>query len=213
MSSFFYDMIAFLFKTGEVALCDKELTITEEDEMKVLKLLELTYQKEATNYPYTAPQFDDDTALWAAKMVYKVSQLLLFRDLEIDKIEEIIYLITKPLTPSSVLSADICLRFLPALMEKYREIDPSDEVIPILNNILMRFQYSDIGRGTNMNDITQSLLKDNKCLNQLFTDRIIKKADIGMALQSGLKENIQASLGMYQKELWPAFYIRIKTDG
>lgn len=210
-ATYFYDMIHFLFSNGEVAICDKTLAISEEDEKKVTSFLREIYDQERFDYPFEAPAFDEKAAVWAAKMLYCSSQLLLYRDMEPENVGEILQLEKRERSAAAILSADLCLRFLPSLLQRYKIIDNEDLVIPLLEDILLHFHYSAIGYPLAIDSLEFGEAYKNNCLMQLYADRVTTKKVLSLALLPELKTRIKENLGLYSSDLWAEFNTQQKT--
>ena len=67
MNSYFYNTISQLRLREEIVLYDRIIKFLPEDEKLVSDFLQLEYENESQNYPFDAPEFDSNAALWAAK--------------------------------------------------------------------------------------------------------------------------------------------------
>jgi hypothetical protein len=98
-----------------------------------------------------------------------------------------------------MLSADLCLRMLPAVATNMSAIDADDPLIAILEKYLKQFHYSGIGHLTGTEGVDFSLIGNNACLAQLYTDRIIERKDKLFAKRPEIALTLSASLGNYKQ--------------
>lgn len=202
MASFFYNTIYQLRSNEEIVLYDRMLNFSEDDEELVNSFLGIEFDGEKDNYPYTPPEFDAKAALWSAKIVYTTSQLMLYREHKIEELNELLPEFEGDLSPSAILSADLCLRFLPQILNETKYIDPDDELISLAEKFLKYWHYSSIGYQIVVGDLDFDVIASNKCLQQMYIDRIITKKDAKRAAFSFTNEKILETMGDYAYEFW-----------
>jgi MoxR-vWA-beta-propeller ternary system domain bpX4 len=200
--SSFLDTIYHLRTIEQIILSDKLLTISKEEEKDTISFLEAEYEREILEYPGVAPEFKTDAALWAAKTVYLAAQLLLYREHKITDLEVILADFDGNQDASAVLSADLCLRFLPQIIEEMKRIDPDDLVIPILEKHLYQFHYSSIGFEVDIKKINFDIIASNDCLQQLYIDRIVHRKAIKFTESDFIKKELEIGFGDYKKIFW-----------
>ncbi len=224
---YFFDMIQLLRRNGEVVLYDNVFTISPEERSRTSAFLEKEYQRECLNYPFQPPPYHAEAALWGAEMIYVAAQLLLYRQDAETVLGDLLPKENLERTASAVLSADLCLRFLPGIVANLRQIDQNDPLIVRLEAVLERWHYSGIeishpnetnqsqhsieGKSslkTNVPNPKASALEDlldNQCLYQLYINRIIKFKNTELAAIPQLNRGIQAAIGMHGEQYWPEF--------
>jgi MoxR-vWA-beta-propeller ternary system domain bpX4 len=202
MTSYFYNTIYQLRSNEEIILYDKMLDISEDDEELVKSFLLIEYDGEKENYPYTAPAYDANAALWAAKIVYTTSQLMLYREHKIEELKALLPEYEGELNASAILSSDLCLRFLPQILNETKYIDPDDELISLVEKYLKDWHYSSIGYPINADKLAFDVIASNKCLQQMYVDRIITRKDAKRATFSFTHEKIKETMGDYAYEFW-----------
>jgi len=197
----FLDTIYHLRTIEQVILYDKIMTISKAEENEIILFLETEFEKEILEYPGIAPNFNSQAALWAAKTVYLAAQLLLNRE---HKISDLSLLLPehKVNDASAILSADLCLRFLPQIIEKIKKIDPEDLIIPILEKHLFQFHYSAIGSEIISENIDYGNISENECLLQLYLDRIVQRKAIKWAQSDFIQKQLEIGFGDYRKIFW-----------
>lgn len=202
MKTPFLDTIYHLRTIEQVILYDKIMTITKAEESEIVLFLETEYEKEILEYPGKAPQFNPDAALWAAKTVYLSVQLLLNREHKVSELDVLLPNYKGIQDASAIISADICLRFLPQIRAEMKRIDPEDLVIPILEKILIQFHYSAVGSDLDFEELNYETIASNECLLQLYIDRIVHRKAIKYAQSDFIKKQLEAGFGDYKKIFW-----------
>lgn len=200
--SHFYNTIHNLRKNEELILYDKVLEFNIYDEKLIKDFLEHEYNVESINFPFTKPTFNSDAAYWAAKTFYLISQLVIYREHRVEELESILTHYEHPKNPSSILSADLCLRFLPLINFEATIIDQEDKLLIYIRKIMAEWIYSSIGHIDNINQICFVEFENDKCINQLFIDRIIERKDKHLAKLDTWNRKIKATMGDYQNLFW-----------
>jgi hypothetical protein len=201
----FIDTIYRLRNNEEIVVFEKQFTTSEVEEKEVAFFLETEFENESADYPVNAPPFHQPAALWAAKIIYFGAQLLLFREETAKDISVLFPKYNNQKTAAEHLSADICLRFLPYLVNKLKEIDPEDLLIKRMETIMMEFPYSAVGYFTESGTLQfDKLFMENNCYNQLLVNRVILKRDSNTAADPAIKLLIKSALGAHQQFFWPS---------
>lgn len=189
-------MITHLRNEEEVLLSPAfQEEITKEEKDSVADFLERDHQRECLDYPFVPPDFDRKAALWGAGTVFFAAQLLLNRKSMKDTPENYLIPYEQPPTQERALSVDLCLRFLPDLLQKAREIDIEDEMIGILEEHLKVWHYSAIRASAPLPEIDLAALAESPCMMQLYLDRIIEKQAKNYLKNEELKNLVKANLG------------------
>lgn len=204
-AKYFYDMISLLRKSGEVVLYNNILTISPAERENTTAFLKLEYQRECLNYPFTPPLFHPEAAIWGAEMIYISAQLLLYRQDSEAVLGDILPKENLEITSETLLSADLCLRFIPGIIFELKSIDKDDSLIPLLETVLDRWHYSGIQFSHPKGDISWERLLENECFQQLYTNRIIKYKNIELASIPLLNHSIQVAFGIQGERYWPEF--------
>lgn len=206
MQLHFVKMLQHLRYYEEVILYANLLEISGEEEAQATKYLKSEYETERLEYPFVTPSFNDSAALWAAKTVYIASQLLLYRQNRVEDLPSILPNFPGEISPSAILSADITLRFLPSVITQLQLIDPDDELINILKNHLQTWHYSGISSSLlNIETLSFDAIITNKCLHQLYVDRVIVNKKLALVHHPALENEISSTLGIYTSLLWKEF--------
>lgn len=201
-NNYFFDTIHQLRKLEEVILYQEITTISPAEEARVQEFLEREYYQECLEYPFTAPTYDAAAALWAARTFCFAAQLIIYRKTSGKDLLALLPSYEGTITAEAMLSADLCLRFLPEILIKAKEIDPEDMIIPILEGHLKQWHYSAIGFPLETEMLDLEVVLGNKCLKQLYVDRIIRNKSKSLAKIPTLTEQVIASMGDYASYFW-----------
>lgn len=198
----FLDTINILRSKEEVLVYSEMLSISTEQETAVVDYLQREYENEGLEYPFTPPPFDAKAALWASKTVYFSAQLLLNRKNLPGTASSYVMGYDYELTAGAILSTDICLRFLPAILRELKLIDLEDPLISVLQSHLQQWHFSGVGYLTELDDIDYTIPLENDCIKQLYVDRIIERKARNYIDGSPLGEFVLGSMGEYTSEYW-----------
>jgi MoxR-vWA-beta-propeller ternary system domain bpX4 len=202
MENHFLQTIKHLRDYEEVMLYGNLLQVSEEHQQETVDYLSNEYKREALNYPGKAPLFDSYAALWSARTIYIGSQLLLYRENKEADIEMLLPAFEKEISASTMLSADLLLRFLPDLVTHLKVLDPSDKLVAILEIHLRTWHYSGVAYPLPVEELDFTFITSDQCLQQLYVDRVIENKRISFVTQSPLGEAVKASLGNFAGILW-----------
>lgn len=200
--NYFLKMIQHLWQEEEVVLYGYLLKVTKSEATETSNFLKEKYEQEALGYPYQAPAFDPGAATWAATLCYKATQLLLYRENEEEDIPALFNKYTGPQTPSAIVSADLCLRFVPDIISELKVIDPGDPLIEILEAILQEWHYSGVSYDLEIETLDFKTILSDPCLRQLYCDRIIQYKKNKLAKHQDIQAFVLASLGDHASQFW-----------
>jgi hypothetical protein len=198
-------MIKTLRESEAVILYQNILKIEEEEKAKTVEFLSDQYQLETLDYPFVAPPFSGNAALWAAEVVYLTAQLILYRKHEAQELEDLFPKALFEINPSTILSVDLCFRFIPTMIEQLRLIDSEDALVPLLERALKKWHFSGVNYPLSLADNEFTTVFSTPCLEQLYLDRIVKYKTIKLANNPLINQRIQSNLGMFSKEYWSDF--------
>lgn len=198
----FFETIYRLRNKEEVLLFESTLTIDSDDASDVLQFLHAEWDNECLEYPHVPPSFHEAAALWGARTLYLASQLILNRELMPEDLDTILSLFDEAVDASAMLSADLCLRMLPVVVQHLEAIDPDDPLIPRLRSFLKQFHYSGIGCLAETDDVDLSPVIGSRCATQLYADRIIGRRDRLLAKRPEIAPALAASLGEHKQYYW-----------
>jgi MoxR-vWA-beta-propeller ternary system domain bpX4 len=209
---YFFNMIKNLRNNEEVLLYNNVLEISEADAIAVIDFLREEYQQEVVDYPFTSPLYNAEAALWAAKTIYTATQLLLYRKHKEVDLTLLLPNFDKEITASEILSADLCLRFLPAILTELKLIDGEDLLISILEEILYTWHFSGINYSLALEKLNLDVVCQDQTLQQLYLNRIVAFKNLPLAKHPTFKNKIDSNLGMYAQQFWKNYELETKNN-
>ncbi len=186
---------------GQIILYNKMAKIPADEDKDVTDFLESEFDRESLDYPFDAPKFNRTAAIWAAKILYSSVQLLLYRDMKPAEMLIVIPPYPGKVDASAMISADLCLRFLPQVIVQLTALDSEDPLIGLLMERLSTFHYSAIGSDIDFTTLDLQCL-ENKCIRQLYIDRIIDLKAENSLQSAELKKGVLESLGDHKNIFW-----------
>ncbi len=199
---YFLPVIERLRREEELVLYGNILLPVEGEKEAVTRLLQQEYEREAIGYPYTPPAFNGSAALWAAETVYTAAQLILYREHKPGDLGSLFAPYNGETGAAAILSADLCLRFLPELHTRLKLIDPEDQLLKLLEQILATWHYSGIALVQPVEQLDNSILLADPCLRQLYVNRIITCKRTPLAQHAAWKDQVQGNLGIFAPVFW-----------
>ncbi|NVK63019.1 MAG: hypothetical protein HWE22_00480 [Flavobacteriales bacterium] len=177
ITSYFFDGIELLRMKGGIVMHSEIIQISEDEEEYVTRFLKQEYESEGVKFPGKLPPFDGEAALWGAKTVFVASQLLSLRDNSELDLPQLLPKYDGEMSVSAILSCDLCLRFLPKVIEKAEHLNTYNGIIQRLDSFLLTWSYSGIGRQpTNTSESLNYLdLLKSRDMIILLIERIIKR--------------------------------------
>ncbi|MBO0931805.1 hypothetical protein [Fibrella aquatilis] len=201
MTNHFLQTIQRVRRHEEVILWDNGLVISQSDEGEVAGFLADEYRREALDYPFVPPAFDEAAACWGARTVYTAAQLGLFRQHKPDDLPALLPPCANPVSAAAMLSADLMLRFLPDLVLFLTQIDADDPLIPLLEKHLHTWHFSAIAYPVIWDDLDLTPLTQDPCLCQRYIDRLLAHNKQPAPTATLLWNSINAALGDHARQL------------
>ena len=186
----------------EVLIFDHILKATEFEEQEIIAFLKEEYTYELPSYTTEAPDFNAEAAIWSAYLVYLSCQFLLHRSQAPEEFHQVFPPPFFPVNAGAILSADLLLRFLPAILLELKRIDEEDELIPFLEDMLKPWSYSSIGYAMLIDEKSTNSMLQDPCVKQLYLERIIKRKDEIRASHTNVKDQIKSKLGLHKEVFW-----------
>jgi MoxR-vWA-beta-propeller ternary system domain bpX4 len=206
MDRYFLKMIQTLRRNEEIIVYSNVLETDEAEHQHVIDFLAEEYRHEALNYPFDAPDFNRSAALWAATTVYVSSQLILHRESKPVDLSFALPNYAEQIDEAAILSADLCLRFLPDMIVQLKFTDSEDALIETLEGILICWHYSGINHSLPIKNLDFTITTDvHHCLHHLYVNRIIEYKKLALALIPPFENTVKALMGIYGKDLWKEF--------
>ncbi|WP_426477226.1 hypothetical protein ACP3T3_18490 [Chryseobacterium sp. CBSDS_008] len=198
----FLDTIFLLRKEECITLFSSLQQISPQEEEEAGDYFETEFEKERLEFLSDQLTCSKDTAVWAAKVLYHSAQLYLIRENTGKNIENLIPGFKGSRDISSILSADLSLRFLPQVIIALNTIDPEDPLITMLENILTQFHYSGIGYDLDLKNINWQEELKHKTYRKLYLERIVEKRDYKLAEIPLINKLLTAEFGIHKDAFW-----------
>lgn len=198
----FLDTIFLLRKKECITLFSNIQEISLKEEQEAENYFETEFEKERLEFLSDQLTCNRETAVWAAKVLYHSAQLYLIRENTANNLEKLIPKFKGTRDISSILSADLSLRFLPDIITALNSVDPEDILITMLEDILTEFHYSGIGYDLDLKRVNwEEELKD-KTYRKLYLERIVEKKDYKLAEIPFINKLLIAEFGMHKDAFW-----------
>ena len=186
-------------------------SISEEDRELTITTLREFYEIRKSNLPLTPPEFSEEAAFWGATFLYRSVQLLLLREIDEEKIPLLLKDYEGVKNPSSIISADLTLQYLPDFLSLATAMAPADKLVEYLKKTAQDWPFSSVGISI-PEDSNHDAILTHPSLRLAYADRIIKYKDINRAKNKLLQPFIIAALGGYAMELWPESIVDNATE-
>ncbi|MCS3529997.1 hypothetical protein [Chryseobacterium sp. JUb7] len=198
----FLDTLFLLRKEECMTVFSEIQEISRKEELDAAAYFESEFQKEKLEFFSDRINCDTETAVWAAKVLYHSAQLHLIRGNTAKDLNKLVPAFKGKRDVSSLLSADLSLRFLPQIISVLQIADSQDPLIMILENILKQFHYSGIGVDLDLKNINwEEELKD-KTYRKLYLERIVEKKAYQLAEIPYIYQLLIAEFGIYKDIFW-----------
>ncbi|MGE8554012.1 MAG: hypothetical protein ACN6OB_08750 [Chryseobacterium jejuense] len=198
----FLDTIFLLRKNECITLFSNIQTISPKEEKEAEMYFEAEFEKERLEFLSDLLTCNTTTAVWAAKVLYHSAQLYLIRESTADNLENFIPKFKGTRDVSTILSADLCLRFLPEVIIALNSADPEDPLIKMLEAILTEFHYSGIGYDLDLSRVNWEGELRDKTYRKLYLERIVEKKDYKLAEIPFINTLLMAEFGMHKEAFW-----------
>jgi len=200
-----------LLSQGTVPVRPGIITFEPADEKEALKILQRYYSEDMLEMPRTAPAFNEAAAIWAAKYFYTAVQLTVVRDEADTVVNEKLQPFTGAITADVIYSADLILRYLPALLQLAKGLSPADVLVSALEQTAANWPFSSAGIETEPIKNEDVIFADPS-LAITYTDRLISAKDIKRISKSELQQHVLSSAGLHLNTFWPQAATIFKND-
>jgi hypothetical protein len=137
------DFLQALFQEGSILVGNAPLPSSATDP-DALRVLEKAYRTVSLGIAGPPLVLDRALALAAGQLVYHAAWFLLSHAEPENMVAERLVLPLSPTTPEHHLSADVALRYLPALYRRARALDPADTLTLLLAQLLRTWPLSGV---------------------------------------------------------------------
>lgn len=189
------------------------LEATEEADA-IQQLLELD-KRRRLELAHEAPRLRVDAAMWAARLMFRISQFLVYREIPAKQIEaDLGEACPGEPDDEQIYSADLILWRLPELTQRAIQIASSDPLVQQLLKLAWEWPLSSVGIALevpeNGPEPNLAPVLDNPALCQLYVDRILAAKDTSRLHHPEVVNAISNALGGYP-DLAPEF-AELKVD-
>jgi len=191
-----------LLTTGSVTVQPAITAFTLQDEQEAVQLLQLYYHDDVQEMPLSAPEFSEQAALWAAKYFYTAVQLTVLRDEGEEVIKERLVPYSQSIDAAAIYSADLILRYLPALFQLAKGLSPADALVKVLEQTAAAWPFSSVSINTG-EIINEAIIFSDESLSIAYTDRLIIARDIKRIYGTETKAHILSAAGLHLETFWP----------
>lgn len=206
MQTTLLNFISNLLGKGEISVTRDLSPFTDMDQLEAVNALRQAHEIDSINLPFEAPGFNEEAALWAAIYLYRAVQCCLVRDLDEDKVKEILQTFEANKTASHIYSADLILRYLPDLWNLAKGLAPDDILVVLLRETAKAWPFSSIGID-GVEDVELNPILENPCLRMTYADRLIEVNDKDRMKDERLILIIKEILGEHSNTLAPKLKI------
>jgi len=198
----FLDTLFLLRKDECITIFSDLKEISKKEEQDAADYFELEFEKERLEFLSDQISCNKETAVWAAKVLYHSAQLFLIRENTAKDLNKLVPQYKGMRDISSILSADLSLRFLPQIIAALQNTDPEDPLIELLENILHQFHYSGVGLDLNLEKINWEEELKERTYRKLYLERIVEKKAYKLAEIPYINQLLIAEFGMYKDVFW-----------
>ena len=200
-----------LLNDGTVSVQPGITIFTNPDEREAIQLLQQYYIEDIQEMPATAPAFNDQAALWAAKYFYTAVQLTALRDEGEAVINEKLLAFDGTMDASAMYSADLVLRYLATLLQLAKGLSPADMLVKVLEQTAAAWPFSSVGIETGEIK-NEAVIFADASLCIAYTDRLIAAKDIKRISGSGMQQQVLSAAGMHLETFWPGATTIFKNE-
>jgi hypothetical protein len=198
----FLDTLFLLRKDECITIFTDLQEISKKEEQDAADYFESEFEKERLEFLSDEISCNRETAVWAAKILYHSAQLYLIRENTAKDLHKLIPDFKGKRDISSILSADLSLRFLPQIISALQNVDPEDTLVKMLENILQQFHYSAVELDLDLERINwEEELKD-KTYRKLYLERIVEKKAYPLAEIPYINKLLIAEFGLHKDAFW-----------
>lgn len=157
------------------------------------------------------PAFDVAAGVWAARLMFRCCQMLVFRDLGLEAVRAALAAPSPGRhDPPTCYSVDIALCVLPDVYRLARGLAPDDPLVTGMRELAKAWPLSSVG----MPDVGQveieGFVKD-ACLRDLYVQRIVQRGDTSRVSHPAVRQAMREAVGA-QRELAPEIMTFIEQE-
>lgn len=147
---------------------------------------------------FDAPPVDFRAASWAANVLYRACQFLVFREAEPGAVRQALSAAgPEPVTPEVVYSVDLTFRYLSDLMTLARAAAiEGDPLVDTLLGLARAWPMSSVGM-RDVGEVHVEAFIGHPALRQLYIDRVIARRDLSRLADPRVREAVREAIGLY----------------
>jgi len=196
--------ISNLFEKGEIIVNKDFSPFSDMDKLDATNYLHQIYDQDKLELPYQAPEFLAVASIWGANYLYRTIQCTVIRELEEEKVKELLPKYEGEKTASAIYSVDLVFRYLPDLLNLAKGISPDDILVKELKTTAHEWCFSTVGIELDETIRLDEIL-DNPCLRMVYVERILKANDLKRMNDDRLLVIANEILGTHTNILAPKF--------
>jgi hypothetical protein len=206
-----------LFETGEIHL--PRANVAGDHLEKVTRLLKAAETIWRRGVPGEPPKFAVTAAEVASRLLFSMCHAVVYRETEVDDLKRMVIDAKFPKGDVAVndlslhYSVDLLFRFMPQVIERAKRISQSDELIPLLLDVLKPWPLSSIGVSELSPAVpcpSLQVIQSDRSLWQMYIDRVMAFNDVGRLQNPQIRAAVVAAIGPFD-ELAPDISRRLKA--
>jgi len=204
--------LASLFEHGRVQVPPPDPKADGSDAADVQRLLNERASVLALGFPGELPPVAMEAAGWAARQIYRATQLTVYRELDAVAMEGLLGGAC-PMVPPAARhwSVDLTFVFLPDLIRQARSASEHDPLVVRLMEWAAAWPLSSVGvAGASPRNVQE--IAAHAGLLQLYVDRILAKKDWTRLSDENVRAAVRRSLGAHVSQ-WPDAARRLESGG
>lgn len=176
--------LEFLFTEGTVRLRTRPV-LTPAARPQLERLLRDAYTEHALSVAGPEPTFDFDTAERAALLLADACWFLLSHDEPPEEVERRLTWEPETLTPGQLLSADLCLHYLPEVHRRARSLDAADTLTGAVTRLLRIWPLCGVLANLNEPPLRDLHFAGSSGLQLLYAERLSPAPDLAWIPREG----------------------------
>lgn len=197
--------LAGLFETGEIQLPRKLVAAGRVD--GIVCVLVESERIWRCGVPGEPPRFDVATATAASRVLLSMCQAVVYREMEMADLKRLLTATSLPYgdvvvqNPSLHYSVDLLFRFMPQVIERAKRISQSDELIPLMLDVLKPWPLSSVGvseLSPAATCLSLRVVQSDRSLWRMYVDRVISQKEAARLQHPETRAAVAAAIGPFE---------------
>jgi hypothetical protein len=188
-----------LFDHGRVTV--ETADVQRLDERDLNSLLQLFDAEYRCHLPEGLPALNLPAASWGAKTLYSAAQVLAYRDLGIEAIQQVVQPTRLQGIAGEQFSVDLCLRYLPDLVRLARAASANDPLVTCLLELGADWPLSSVGiAGLALSErgiARVNALPAEPAVWRLYIDRVLQTGDSARLADPATRTAVRQAVGAF----------------